>query len=276
MRSKIASALGGKVIGGVKRLRQRAVGRLLGPDVTGRIRRLETHQVSMLESIRRLEKQVFARPYVNSEFTRARDVPDGAFDYEAFEEKFRGPPDAIRQQLRFYVPLLAGRGVVIDLGCGRGELLEVLGEAGIPARGVEIHPGQARTARAKGLEVIEADLLEYLGTLPDGAQDVIISTQVIEHVPLAALDRLLGLAFRKLRAGGLFIAETVNVHSTAAFKFFYLDPTHHQPLFPEVLQLMCESKGFRRIEIVYPRAPTGSDPERLYHDCGEFAVVAEK
>jgi O-antigen chain-terminating methyltransferase len=234
-----------------------------------------TRPATLASRVARLEAQVFSRPHVDPEFQRAAPAPpDAPFDYVGFEQKFRGPSELIQENLRFYIDYVRGVRSVVDLGCGRGEFLQVLRDAGMSARGVESEPGQVALARAKGLDVVQADLFDYLRSLPDGSQDVLFSAQVIEHLPFRELDRLFKLCFVKLRPGGLMIAETVNPHCTAAFKFFYLDPSHQAPLFPEVTQFLAESAGFGKVEIAYP-AP-GLSPERAYHECGEYAVVARR
>jgi len=232
--------------------------------------------VSLDERIRRLERQVFARPYLNPEFIRAHPnpTPKHEFDYVGFEQKFRGPSSVIQQKLGFYIQYFVGRQAVVDLGCGRGEFLEVLREAGIAALGVEVHPGQAAEARRKGLNVVESDLFDYLRACQDEAVDGLFSAQVVEHLPFSKLNLLFKLSYRKLKPGGIMISETVNPHCTAAFKFFYLDPTHVAPLYPEVLQFLAESAGFDKVLTVYPVIE--GDPQHLYHECGEYAVVAER
>jgi O-antigen chain-terminating methyltransferase len=228
--------------------------------------------VELFARVKRLERQVLARPYVNPQFTRARHRPgDESFDYAEFENKFRGPDGLIRDHLGYFVPHLEACRKVIDLGCGRGELLEVLREAGIPAVGVEANADQAAAARAKSLEIVEADLFEHLQSLPDESLDAIVSAQVIEHIPFDRMVALFHLSHRKLREGGVFIAETVNPHCTAAFKFFYMDATHVTVIYPEVAQFVAETAGFAHVEIIYPVA---GDPTGLYHDCGEYAVKA--
>lgn len=230
---------------------------------------------SFEERLEMVERQIFAKPYVNPEFVRANPSPTtDEFDYVGFEQKFRGPSSVIRQKLKFYVPYFLGRDAIVDIGCGRGEFLELLHEANISAVGVESHPGQAAEARHKGLKVLEADLFDYLLSLPDEAVDGIFSAQVVEHLAFSKLNTLFKVSYRKLKARGVMIAETVNPHCAAAFKFFYLDPTHFTPLYPEVLQFLAESAGFEKVEVVYPAAE--GSPSHFYHECGEYAIVAEK
>lgn len=150
------------------------------------------HTVSGLsERIERLERQVFATPYVNPEFIRANPDPStDEFDYVGFEQKFRGPTSVVQQKLKFYVQYFFGRPTIVDLGCGRGEFPEVLREAGVAAVGVEVHPRHAAEARCKGLNVVESDLFDYLLASRDESLDGIFSVQVVEHLLFTKLNTL--------------------------------------------------------------------------------------
>jgi SAM-dependent methyltransferase len=220
----------------------------------------------------RMERHVFARPYVNPEFIRARPAPDAPdFDYQGFEQKFRGPSKLIRDKLAYYIPLFDGCDSILDIGCGRGEFLEALRDAGRHGIGVESNPGQAAECRKKDLPVVEADLFDHLESVPDDSVGGIFCAQVIEHLGMARIDRFLKLARRKLQPGGVLIAETVNPHCLAAFQFFYLDPTHIAPLYPEVVQFVAESAGFAEVQVCFP-----TDSPDAYYECGEYAVVVKK
>ena len=230
---------------------------------------------SVQGALERVERQLFAMPYVNPNFDRpSPDAAGAEFDYAGFEQKFRGPSKVVEEKLRFYVPYVQGLSPVVDLGCGRGEFLSVLREAGTKALGVEVHPGQINECRGKDLEVVHADMFDYLDSVSDGSLGAVFSAQVIEHIGWARLNTLFKLAFQKIQPGGLMIAETVNPHCPAAFKFFWLDPTHVAPLFPEAVQFLAEAAGFDEVQIVYP--VVDGDPRRAYHDCGDYAVVARR
>ena len=235
----------------------------------------ETRLNALRRSLQRLEEQLFPIPYVNPEFDRP--VPDPAaqtFDYVSFEHKFRGPAKMIEHKLRFYLPYVRGLSPVVDLGCGRGEFLSILREAGIDAVGVERHDGQVAECRRKDLRVVHADMFDHLRAVDDASIGVVFSAQVIEHLAFDRLNLLFRLAARKIRPGGLMIAETVNPHCPAAFKFFWLDPTHVAPLFPEVVQFLAQSAGFDDVQILYPAADR--DGAHLYHESGDYAVVARR
>jgi O-antigen chain-terminating methyltransferase len=230
-------------------------------------------QVSEQERYARLARHIHARPAVNPEFGRAEHDPAREeFDYHGFVQKFRGPSALIKQKLSAYVNYYAGCARVIDLGCGCGEFLEALRDAGLSGVGVERGPRQAEACRRKGIEVIEADLFDVLDGLDDGSVEGIFAAGVVEHLAAEQLNRLFRLCRRKLRPGGLFIAETVNPHCLAALKLFHLDPTRVAPLYPEVAQFVAESAGFTRVEILVPDGRV--EPHSSIHECEEYAILA--
>jgi len=244
------------------------------PGLVLRLRRVERE----LERLRRrVDLHLYARPYTSvpiETFAREYRRPDGpGFDYRGFESLFRDS-EASKRLLEPYLEYFRGRRHVIDVGCGRGEFLELLREAGIEARGVDADEGMVACARDRQLEVVRADFMEFMSGLEDGSCDGIFSAQFIEHIPIADLDAFFRTAWRKLAPGGVIVCETVNPHHTAAFRFFYLDPTHVRPLFPELTLFMVVSAGFSDPRTVYVNFP-GSD-EDAYHECGEYAVVAYK
>ena len=198
----------------------------------------------------------------------------GDAGYHDFEDVFRGSEEMIRERQRRYVPLLEGCAPVLDAGCGRGELLDVLVEAGIEARGVDLEPELVAYCRQKGHEVVEGDAAAHLEGLEPGSLGAVVSMQVVEHLPEAVLHRMLAAAHRALRPGGRAILETVNPHSPWALKAFWVDLTHQHPVFPEVLLQLCRQAGFRA---GYAFAPYGTgdwDADRTR--AGEYAVVVTR
>lgn len=177
-----------------------------------------------------------------------------SFDYAAFEDRFRGSVEHVRAQLRCYLthfPTPAA-GPVVDLGCGRGEFLDLLRDAGIAAWGVESDDRRAAACRARGLDVRTGDALELLEATADGSLGGVVSFQVVEHLGLAKTVRLLAVARQKLRSGGCLIVETVNVESLITLsRAWTIDPSHRQPLHPLTLHFLVEQAGFVRAEVVY-------------------------
>jgi O-antigen chain-terminating methyltransferase len=176
-------------------------------------------------------------------------------DYFAFESRMRGSTDSIRERQRCYVDDLRAAAPVLDIGCGRGELLGLLREAGVEARGIDADADMAAYARGEGLDVEQADLVEYLGRTPDGSLGGIFMGQVVEHLPGPTLAQSLGLAAAKLRPGGVLIAETINPLSPIALRNYFADLTHAQPLVPETLELLARQAGFAETEIRFLNEP---------------------
>jgi SAM-dependent methyltransferase len=139
---------------------------------------------------------------------------------------------------------------VVDIGCGRGELLELLAGEGIEVVGVEPDPGMADEARARGIEVHQVLASDYLASVPDGSLGAVVSTHVIEHLPLEVLVDFLETSARKLRPGGIFVAETPNPATLVVLgSHFIMDPTHVWPLHPDLMGFLCESAGFRDVRV---------------------------
>jgi SAM-dependent methyltransferase len=170
-------------------------------------------------------------------------------DYFAFESRMRGSVDAIRERQRRYVEDFRDAAPVLDIGCGRGELLQLLREAGVDARGIDADADMVAYARGEGLDVEQADLVEYLERLEDRSLGGIFMGQVVEHLPPVVLVRALELAAQKLGPGGVLVAETINPLSPLALRHYFADLTHAQPLVPETLQLLARQSGFADTEV---------------------------
>jgi O-antigen chain-terminating methyltransferase len=169
--------------------------------------------------------------------------------YLELEERFRGGEEEISRRAGAYLPYLEKGGEVLDLGCGRGELLALLGEHGVEARGIDASDEMIRRCLEKGLQAERGDLLEALERAPESGLGAVISLHVIEHLPADNLPRLAALAWRALRPGGVLILETPNPMSlVVAARNFWLDPTHERPIHPETLSFCLEQAGFDPIE----------------------------
>jgi SAM-dependent methyltransferase len=181
----------------------------------------------------------------------ATSVPD----YFAFESRMRGSVDSIRERQRLYVDVLRDAGPVLDAGCGRGELLGLLREAGVEARGIDADSDMVAYARGDGLDVEQADLVDYLQRADDGSLGAIFMGQVVEHLPAPTLVQTFQLAAAKLRPGGVLVAETINPLSPIALRNYFADLTHAQPLVPETLELLARQSGFADTEIRFLNEP---------------------
>jgi O-antigen chain-terminating methyltransferase len=165
--------------------------------------------------------------------------------YTAFENRFRGAREQVRTRQQDYVDLFQNQAPVVDLGCGRGEFLDLLQAAGIGARGVEGNANVVRECRGRGHEVVHGDLVEYLQAQGPGSLGGVFAAQVAEHLPPPVLGTLLAEAHRTLRGGGVLLLETPNPASALAFHdVFIRDLTHERPLHPETLRYMAAAAGF--------------------------------
>ena len=173
-----------------------------------------------------------------------------AFDYARFAERFRGSEDYVRAGQRFYLPFFAGRSDVLDIGCGRGEFLELMRESGVEARGIDLSQESVDLCRSKGLRADKADLFAYLTDLPESSLDGIFSSQVVEHLPSERLPEMIRLATSRLGRGGVLAIETPNPECLAIFaSHFYLDPTHTRPVPHALLAFYMEEFGMGTIEV---------------------------
>ena len=148
--------------------------------------------------------------------------------------------------------MLSGPGPVVDLGCGRGEFLELLARADIPAWGVDLDDGMVAQARAAGLDARVGDIFEALEGLADGSVSGVFSAQVIEHLAPPDMLRLMVEVQRVLTDDGVAVVETVNPHSVRAFRFFWLDRTHTIPVYPESALMMARAAGFACAAVYFP------------------------
>ena len=149
-----------------------------------------------------------------------------------------------------YVARVHGHAPLLDIGCGRGEMLEVLRGAGIEARGIDLNDDSVALCQSKGLAAEKADLFVYLDEVPDSSLGGAICCQVVEHLPPPRLPEMIRLLDQKLRAGALVAIETPNPECLAIFAtHFYIDPTHRHPIPPALMSFYLEEAGFGRIEV---------------------------
>ena len=226
--------------------------RLDRETATARVARESVARVveELEERLLRVERRRDVRGTVAAQ-PRADAVPD----YFAFESRMRGATAEIRERQRMYVDEFRNHAPVLDVGCGRGEFLQLLRDAGIVARGVDADADMVAFARGDGLQVDHADALAYLESLEDASLGGVFAAQVVEHLHPPGLLRLLELAARKLRGGGLLVAETINPLSPLALRHYFADLTHAQPLVPETLELLARQAGFARVDIRYAHEP---------------------
>jgi O-antigen chain-terminating methyltransferase len=176
--------------------------------------------------------------------------------YFTLQERYRGTREDIKQRLLVYrndIRSASARagilGPIIDIGCGRGELLEILQEDGFEAIGVDSNDTQLEVARLHGLAVIQAEAVVYIRALKDQSVLAIAGIHIVEHIPFVELMALMREVARVLKKGGVAIFETPNPRNLiVGATTFHFDPTHIRPLPAEVLELVLETVGFNEIE----------------------------
>ncbi|MBS1818975.1 MAG: methyltransferase domain-containing protein [Acidobacteria bacterium] len=179
--------------------------------------------------------------------------------YVAFEDQFRGASSEIRRRVADYVPLFAGAQDVLDVGCGRGELLDALRESGVSVRGVDVSPAMVELCRSRGFDVALGDALGYVSSQEDGSLGGLIAIQVVEHFTPAYLVKFLEAAFHAMRPGAPLVLETINPNCWMAFFETYIrDLTHQHPLHPDTLRHLVQASGFSQVDVQF-RAPVSED-----------------
>ena len=214
--------------------------------------------------------------------------------YLHFEDAFRGAREDICRRVSVYVPKFreAGAGTeqspILDLGCGRGELIEVLRSEGLKARGVDENEAAVEACRALQLDVTRGDMFETLRKLADGSLGGLTALHVVEHLPYPLVLLLLDEALRVLQPGGLLVLETPNpMNILVGASTFYVDPTHRNPVHPQTLRYLCEARGFVQVDtlMLHPygaeiHVAEDSDVARrfnqYFHGPQDYAVLARR
>lgn len=210
--------------------------------------------------------------------------------YRAFEEKFRGPRGLIQQRLEVYLPFVQPvcaaypEALVLDLGCGRGEWLELLQKNSVAAMGVDLDTGMLAACQQINLKVQCQDALASLKQLQDGSASVVSAFHLVEHLPFDRVKDLVAECHRVLKPGGLLIMETPNPENfMVATHNFYLDPTHLRPIPPDLLAFVPEYLGYESVKILRLQETAGvkthpnlSMLDVLTGASPDYAVVAQK
>ena len=176
-------------------------------------------------------------------------------EYERFQAAQRGSEQDVEARVQWCLELLAPletslNAYILDLGCGRGELLELLERAGRHARGVDLNKAAVAAARKRGLQVTCGDVFDTLAHTPPGTLAAVTAFHLIEHLTYTGITRLLAEVHRVLRPGGLFICETPNaLNLRVAASEFYQDPTHVRPVHPALLKHALRAAGFVSVEL---------------------------
>ncbi|NII56419.1 methyltransferase domain-containing protein [Luteibacter sp. SG786] len=239
-------------------------------SIEQRLVMLDEHEASLREAVvatRRgvidLQRKALASVQASSS-AKAESVGGGSasaesiFDaeYVSFEKAFRGSRDDIKERAAEYLSTFAeaaiepGSGRILDLGCGRGEWLELLSEKGFTVTGVDMNTSMLDECRELGLDVVEGDAVAYLASLEDASVSAITSMHLVEHLPHDVMIRLIDEAHRVLKPGGILVLETPNPENiTVGSCWFYMDPTHRNPIPPALLGWTLSNRGFDAVEL---------------------------
>ncbi len=237
------------------------------PALAGQVRRIEAE----LDA----ERERFHRE-------AARTYPDEIYHF--LEEQFRGSREDLEKRLIHYLPLVQALPPppwplpLLDLGCGRGEWLDLLARHGVPARGVDCSPLMIADCRKRGLDVAAGDALDFLKCLPADQVPAVSAIQFIEHLQLPVLAELLQEIFRVLRPGGLVLLETPNPENFQVGAYYFrLDPTHRDPVPPPLTTHTMAAVGFIHIRVLRPEIfepPIFEDPRLNRFFCAAMDYAA--
>jgi SAM-dependent methyltransferase len=214
--------------------------------------------------------------------------------YAALQDEFRGGREEIMERLSVYLPKLAETGIgsermpILDVGCGRGEWIELLREHELQAAGIDLNRVSLAICRERGLAVTEAEAVGHLRSLPEASLGAVTAFHLIEHLAFQQMLDLLDAARRALKPGGVAIFETPNPNNIfVSSRNFYLDPTHRHPIPPLLGRFLAEARGFERVEIlelhpVAQHADTsmGGDAAARLNECfygpQDYAIIGWK
>lgn len=241
---------------------------------------------SLAEMASYLKVQLQSIPYMADPETFIREVEGNkealgyeeaggdASGYARFEDLFRGPEDFIRERQFIYLEHINPSKQVIDIGCGRGEFLDVLKHANMSGVGVDLDESMVRRASERGHTIIKQDAIDFLKDQKSQSISTIFSAQFVEHLDFQQLCLFIDESFKALDVDGVLIMETVNPYSMPAFRTFWTDLSHERPIFPEVLLALVREAGFPRAHVLFPNGSGNLESDRWSE--GEYAVIAHR
>jgi 2-polyprenyl-3-methyl-5-hydroxy-6-metoxy-1,4-benzoquinol methylase len=240
-----------------------------------------------LSSSTKIEKKSREEKVVNA------TVSDNhAFDnfYKKFEDRFRGGEAVIKERVTEHLPLFESlpaslkKKEIVDIGCGRGEFISVLTDAGFKAVGVDMNGEMVERAKKLGLRAEESDAQSYLGKKKSSSLAAITGFHIVEHIPFEILMDIFSECYRTVDRGGFVLFETPNPRSLmVGANTFYLDPSHQRPVPSELLAFMLEYTGFQtetiplhRLEDELPKDDHLHDVHEAVFGFGDYAVIGRK
>lgn len=216
--------------------------------------------------------------------------------YRAFEDKYRGSREVIKKRIEFYLNFITplkdyfaknnqSNLITLDLGCGRGEFIELMLENNLTAMGIDLDDGMLKACKERGFNVENKDALTKLKETESNSILVVSAFHVVEHIPFEYLQELVKESYRVLMPGGLLILETPNPENIAvATCSFYTDPTHQKPIPPQLLSFVVEYNNFEKVKVVRLQENKDLLEEKIPTNISEvltgvspdYAVVAQK
>jgi O-antigen chain-terminating methyltransferase len=217
--------------------------------------------------------------------------------YVAFEVKYRGSAADIRERLGYYLPFVRdalnsgatpNSRTVVDVGCGRGEWLNLLTESGLEAIGIDTNLHNITSCTAQGLVAHHEDAIAWLARQEDESLGCISAFHVIEHLDFSQLNYFIDQALRCLCTGGLLLLETPNPENLlVGTNAFYLDPTHVRPLPPGLMDFLLSYKGFRDVAVhrlhpvaadlmIHEQTEVARRCNQLFYEAQDYAVIGIK
>lgn len=230
-------------------------------------------------------------PQANVPLPHQSGIPDSF--YLAFENRFRGTAETIRERQSYYLPIINAIEPLkvglplVDIGCGRGEWLQMLPEH-YARIGIDLNSMNVDACHEQGLNAVQQDALVWLANQPENSLAAVTAFHVIEHLTFEQFNTLLDECQRVLAPGGVIVFETPNPENIiCAATHFYTDPTHLHPLPPAFTEFMVEFKGFEDVQIhrlnPIPREYALNEDSEVARRCDalfygpqDYSIVASK
>ncbi|RJQ33032.1 MAG: class I SAM-dependent methyltransferase [Actinobacteria bacterium] len=213
-----------------------------------------------IERINRIERSLkdkHSNNFPTKQQRKNKELPEelkvaNSMDYYMFENNFRGSEEVIKNRQNQYLKYFVNKSNVLDIGCGRGEFLELLTNHNVECYGIDINPDMVLKGREKDLKIIQEEALSHLLSVEDESLGGIFCSQLIEHLSPSAISNLIELSWNKLKKDSYFICETINPCCVSAFiNSFIMDLSHVKPLHPATLNFLFESNHFEEVKVTF-------------------------